>query len=153
VVSALAGAALAALAQGRAGPPVDGALEANREIDRRFVAALAAEDAGALSGLFWQSPEATAILPGGQTARGPDEIRAAYERLFAAEGGTRVEVDRISYLVSEDGVLGVGSLTLVQGDGASERRTRISFTDFRKRVDNAWVYAHEHAQIVTELPT
>jgi hemoglobin len=124
-----------------------------RALDQQFLEAFNRMDLEKVMGCYWQSPELTAIFPDGKMLKGWDDVRKEFQVFLGGVERIRAEIGESSYVPAGDGVLGVGTLTVVMKlkDGPEETGT-IRFTTFMRKVGGKMVYVHDHPHAVLPPP-
>ena len=110
-----------------------------QEIHRRFERAFNAGDMTALLALY--EPEAVFVGMGGEILHGHDEIRTAYEPLFAANAQIRLET--VGIIESTDGLAlmhGRWKLSGTAEDGSRVSHEGTSAEVLRRQADGSWRY-------------
>jgi uncharacterized protein (TIGR02246 family) len=113
---------------------------AMQDIHRRFEAAFNSGDIDAMLALY--EPEAVFVASGGEILHGHDEIRTAFEPMFAAKA--RIKLETVGIVESTDGLVlmhGRWTLTGVQEDGSSFEQTGASAEVLRRQMDGSWRFA------------
>ena len=89
------------------------------------------------------------VFPDGTVYRGWDNVRQGFERFFASFESIRIELTEASYVVSGDGVLGVGTITneLQPKHGPVQQMT-VRWTDFRRKHGGNWLIVYEHVSVL-----
>ena len=111
-----------------------------QDIHRRFEIAFNAGDIDAMLALY--EPEAVFVAPGGEILRGHDEIRGAYEPMFAS--GAKIRLDTAGIIEGTDGVVlmhGCWTLSGTQPDGSPMELKGTSAEVLRRQHDGSWRYA------------
>lgn len=111
-----------------------------QDVHRRFEAAFNIGDMNALLALY--EPEAVFVSPGGEILHGRDEIRSAYEPMFASK--TRIRLETAGIVEGVDGLVlmhGCWTLTGTQPDGTPMEMKGTSSEVLRRQGDGSWRYA------------
>ena len=111
-----------------------------QDIHRRFEAAFNAGDMNALLALY--EPEAVFVAPGGEILHGHDEIRTAYEPMFA--GKAQIRLETVGIVEGVDGLVlmhGCWTLSGTGQDGAALETKGTSAEVLRRQGDGSWRYA------------
>lgn len=111
-----------------------------QDVHRRFEAAFNIGDMNALLALY--EPEAVFVSPGGEILHGRDEIRSAYEPMFASKARIRLETAGI--VEGVDGLVlmhGCWTLKGTQPDGTPMEMKGTSAEVLRRQGDGTWRYA------------
>jgi uncharacterized protein (TIGR02246 family) len=111
-----------------------------QDIHSKFEAAFNAGDIDALLALY--EPEAVFVARGGEILRGHDEIRIAFERMFAAK--IRIHLETAGIVEGVEGLVlmhGCWTLTGTQADGTPLETMGTSAEVLRRQPDGSWRYA------------
>jgi hypothetical protein len=85
-------------------------------------------------------------LPSGELYKGRDQVRQTWERFFAGLQSIHGDIDHISYLPADDGVIAVGQVTYYrQLKGRAPDKRIVVWADFRHKENGKWVYVFRHA--------
>ena len=119
-------------------------------LERREAAARehAGADVESLRRMATHHPPATFFGPGGETTRGPDRVREAYEQgalPFPVDGGTHFEVFQSA---ASDGLaywVGLQHSIVDMADSDTPRRVVMRVTELYRREKGEWKLIHRHA--------
>ena len=121
--------------------PVDVPVDARAAVlatNARFVAAIAARDAAAVSDVY--APEATLLAPDADPLHGRASIRA-YWAAGIASGITSVALETVRLEPMTDGILETGAFALGLGDGSGARTLRGKYlVVHRRQPDGTWAW-------------
>lgn len=120
-----------------------------QDIHRRFEAAFNAGDITAMLALY--EPEAVFVAAGGEILHGHDEIRTAYEPMFAGRAQIRLETAGI--VEGVDGLVlmhGCWTLTGTGPEGAPFETKGTSAEVLRRQGDGSWRYAIDNPFVPVE---
>ena len=111
-----------------------------QDIHRQFETAFNSGDIDAMLALY--EPEAVFVAPGGEILRGQDEIRGAYEPMFASRA--KIQLETAGIIEGTDGLVLMHScwtLTGAQPDGSPLELKGTSAEVLRRQNDGSWRYA------------
>ncbi len=103
-----------------------------------------AGDAGALPGLWVQSPEATTMHPIGSREVGWDDIKASFERVARSSAGGHVEMTERLVRVHGDVAYEVGVELAQFSVAGTPLHVNSRVTNIYYRVDGQWKIVHHH---------
>ena len=111
-----------------------------QDIHRKFEAAFNIGDIDAILALY--EPKAVFVASGGEILRGHDEIRTAYEPMFARKAQIRLATSGI--IETTDGVVLMHACWTLKGagpDGVPFEQKGTSAEVLRRQTDGSWRYA------------
>jgi len=121
-------------------------LLATEDLDQRFTGGMSRKDIEQVMSCFWNSPDLIFVIYDGTVFHGFDNVRRAFEQMFAQCEGLSLVIDEVSHIPQGDSVFAVGTATyeMTTNEGTSQKITE-RWTDVRHKVDGRWVYVMDHA--------
>lgn len=121
-------------------------LLATKDLDQRFTGGMSRMDIEQVMSCFWKNPDVILVVHDGTVFHGFDDIRTAFEQLFAQCKTINLAINEVSHLPQGESVFAVGTATyeMTTTQGASEKIIE-RWTDVRRKVDGRWVYVMDHA--------
>ncbi len=121
-------------------------LQANQELDRRFVDAMSHKNIEQVMSCVWDSPDLIFVGIDGTVVLGADGFRKSVEDWFAQCESLSLVVDEIRHIPVGDSVFAVGTATYtIQGKDGSVNKLTERWTDVRRKIGGRWIYVLDHA--------
>ena len=121
--------------------------DANYQLDRHCLTAMAEKDVDAVMSCFLDSAYLAVVLWGTEM-RGPEPLRAAITRLFNEYDEVKLEVDRVTEFPAGDAVIAIGQATYSLTRDGEVKVMKEVWTDVRRKVNGRWVYVLDHAELL-----
>ncbi len=132
----------------------DQSIADNQRIEQTLISALSSKDLDAVMKLYWHSPDLVVVFPNGNTVKGWDNVRTAYQGYISAIDSLHGSLSDTTYLTTGDTVLATGlfSYDIVMKGGGGTDHEAAQYVNVRQKKDGQWVIVMDRIQPAAPTP-